>query len=82
VERIFFDGDRLRPPADHRPQRRTFGRRLCGLYRAGQRLEDQRQGITHDYERRKGVLAEGVLLPQDAPEWMRDRAALWNAGVE
>jgi hypothetical protein len=51
----------------------------CAAYRAGQTLEDQRQGITHDYERKRGVLAEGVMLPANAPEWMRDRAALWNA---
>jgi hypothetical protein len=51
----------------------------CAAYRSGQRLEDERQGITHDYERKGGIVAEGVMLPKDAPEWMRDREQLWNA---
>lgn len=51
----------------------------CAAYRAGEKLIDERTGQQHDYERKKGVLAQGVLLPKDAPEWMHDRAALWNA---
>jgi hypothetical protein len=51
----------------------------CAAYRSAQSLEDERQGIVHDYERRGGVLAEGILLPAHAPDWMRNRAQLWNA---
>lgn len=51
----------------------------CAAYRAGDRLNDERYGKEQDYTGREGVLAEGLLLPKDAPDWMHDRGALWNA---
>lgn len=51
----------------------------CAAYRAGDKLTDERQGKTQDYERRSGVIASGILLPANAPEWMHDREKLWNA---
>ena len=51
----------------------------CAAYRAGEKLRDEKYGKTHDYEPRSGVIAQGVLTPAHAPEWMRDREQLWNA---
>ena len=45
---------------------------------AGERLEDERGGIAHDY-RGKAVEHAEVMLPADAPAWMADRERLWNA---
>ncbi len=49
----------------------------AAAYRAGERLEDERTGLTHDYGRRRDI-AGWVQAPQDAPEWVYDRQALWN----
>lgn len=48
-------------------------------YRAGQVLVDERTGQRFDYSKKRGVLAAEILLPPNAPAWMRDRAQLWNA---
>lgn len=48
-------------------------------YRAAERIEDGRTGEAFDYRARSGVLDGGIELPEAAPEWMRDRAVLWNA---
>lgn len=60
--------------------RRAAGRSsvAAAAYRAGQRLEDERAGVTHDYSRRGGVAHEEIMAPDDAPDWMQDRGALWN----
>lgn len=63
--------------------KRSAGRSVvaAAAYRAGERLHDERQGITHDYRNRSGVEHKDLLLPDDAPDWCRgiDREALWNA---
>ena len=48
-------------------------------YRAGTRLIDERTGEIHDYGRKGGVLHSEVMAPEATPEWMTDRAQLWNA---
>lgn len=48
-------------------------------YRAAARLHDERTGKPHDYSRRQGVLHAEIMAPDNAPDWMRDRAQLWNA---
>ena len=48
-------------------------------YRAGARLHDERTGTTPDYSRKAGVLHVEVLAPTGTPDWMHDRAQLWNA---
>lgn len=48
-------------------------------YRAAERIVDARTGLEHDFTRRRGVLHSEILTPENTPEWMRDRAALWNA---
>ncbi|MBW4473952.1 MAG: MobA/MobL family protein [Stenomitos rutilans HA7619-LM2] len=63
--------------------KRSAGRTATGAaaYRAAQEIHDERTGLTHDYTRKRGVYATEILVPSDAPIWMRDRARLWN-GVE
>jgi MobA/MobL family len=47
-------------------------------YRAGEKLLDQRTGLTHNYSRREDVLYSAILAPKNAPEWTQDRGELWN----
>lgn len=48
-------------------------------YRAGLDVTDLRTGERHDYTRKNGVVASGILAPADAPDWAQDPAQLWNA---
>lgn len=50
----------------------------CAAYRAGAVIEGA-DGRTHDYGRKRGVVAAEIVAPDDAPAWALDRAALWNA---
>jgi ATP-dependent exoDNAse (exonuclease V) alpha subunit len=40
---------------------------------------DNRQGLEHDYSRKRGVVHSEIMAPENAPHWMRDRDQLWNA---
>lgn len=49
-------------------------------YRAGEKLEDERYGKTHDYSKRSGVMSADIILPSalaDAGVTI-DRSDLWN----
>ena len=61
--------------------KRSAGRSATAsaAYRAGAKIPDERQGFTFDYTRRRGVVHSEIVAPDNAPEWMRDRAQLWNA---
>lgn len=50
----------------------------AAAYRSGSRLTSERDGLTHDYTRRRGVEAAFVVAPEGAG-WALDRGALWNA---
>lgn len=50
----------------------------AAAYRSGERLLDERTGEEHNYSRRSGVDHVEIITPEDAPEWMRERAELWN----
>ncbi|MEM9716009.1 MAG: MobQ family relaxase [Pseudomonadota bacterium] len=71
--------------ADYRLSANIIGRSsgrssvAAAAYRAGEQLHDERQGLDHDYTRKKGVLHSEILAPDNAPDWMKDRAKLWNA---
>lgn len=54
----------------------------AAAYRAGVMIEDERTGLTHDYTRRKGVTHSEIMLPDNAPAWMQERGALWNAAEQ
>ena len=60
---------------------RSHGRSApaAAAYRSGARITDERTGVLHDYQRRRGVEAAFLLLPANVPDWARDRARLWNA---
>ncbi|MDD5469106.1 MAG: MobQ family relaxase [Anaerolineales bacterium] len=51
-------------------------------YRAGEKIADQRTGEIHDYTRKGGVESADLVLPENAPDWASDRAALWNAAEQ
>jgi ATP-dependent exoDNAse (exonuclease V) alpha subunit len=51
----------------------------AAAYRAGCEIVDQRTGEIHDYTRKGGVESADIVLPDGAPEWATNRAALWNA---
>ena len=51
----------------------------AAAYRAGERLEEDSSGITHDYTRKEGVEHSEILRPEGAPLWVMNRSALWNA---
>lgn len=60
---------------------RGSGHRACAAaaYRAGEKIMDERYGAAHDYTRKTGVTASFILAPENAPDWMSNRAELWNA---
>ncbi len=50
----------------------------AAAYRAGEKIHDERQGVTHDYTRKGFIEAKAILAPDNSPEWIQDRAKLWN----
>jgi len=48
-------------------------------YRAGEKIKNERDGVTHDYTRKSGVVHTEILLPDNAPDEYKNRATLWNA---
>ena len=60
--------------------RRSAGRSAtaAAAYRAGIRIEDKRTGEIHDYSRKQGVYGSEILAPEGSPEWVKERARLWN----
>jgi hypothetical protein len=61
--------------------KRSAGRSATAsvAYRTASRIACEREGRVHDYTRKAGVEAVLIVLPEDAPEWARDRERLWNA---
>lgn len=51
----------------------------AAAYRSAELIVDQRTGLAFDYRARGGVDHVETLAPADAPDWVLDRAALWNA---
>lgn len=54
----------------------------AAAYRAGVEIEDDRTGIVHDYTRKQGIEHREIVAPADAPDWVQDRSALWNAAEQ
>src|ERR1700683_4254968 len=48
-------------------------------YNSRDSIRDERTGEMKNYARRAGLVFSGMFVPKDAPEWAKDRAALWNA---
>lgn len=47
-------------------------------YRAGVKLKDEETGVTYDYTKKRGVVYNEVMLPQNAPKEYQNREVLWN----
>ncbi|WP_216333590.1 Ti-type conjugative transfer relaxase TraA [Rhizobium sp. X9] len=65
-----------------KPVSRVSGRGAVAsmAYRAGEKLTNERDGITHDYTAKQGVEHAEIVLPEGVnAEWAKDRSALWNA---
>ena len=50
----------------------------AAAYRHACELRDERQQMTHGYERKRGVEHSEIVVPEQAPDWASDRAKLWN----
>jgi hypothetical protein len=63
---------------------RSHGRSAtaAAAYRAATEIVDERTGEIHDYQRKGGVEYTEIILPDNAPDWATDRAALWNAAEQ
>ena len=65
-----------------KPVSRASGRSAVAsmAYRAGEKLTNERDGITHDYTAKQGVEHAEIVLPEGvSADWARDRSTLWNA---
>jgi Ti-type conjugative transfer relaxase TraA len=65
-----------------KPISRASGRSsvASAAYRAAERLENERDGLVHDFSRRSGVEHTEIVLPAGADAaWAKERSALWNA---
>ncbi len=52
----------------------------AAAYRSGQKITNERDGLTHDFTRKRGIVHEEIILPEDSKaEWAKDRSQLWNA---
>lgn len=49
----------------------------AAAYRSGEKLYDRYYGEVQDYSRKKGVILTEILLPEHAPERLKDRETLW-----
>ena len=50
----------------------------AAAYRSADTLTNERDGVTHRYEKRRGVDAAFIVAPVGC-EWAQDRSRLWNA---
>jgi len=50
----------------------------AAAYRAAEKLHNERDGQTRDFSRKEGVRETLIMAPDGAPDWTRDREALWN----
>lgn len=48
-------------------------------YRSGEKIVDERLGMTHDYTKKEDVVYSEIFLPEYAPQSFKDRETLWNA---
>lgn len=71
--------------ADYRYSAQIIGRSsgrsavAAAAYRAGISMADERTGLVHDFSRRHGIAHTEIMAPDNAPDWMTERARLWNA---
>ena len=51
----------------------------AAAYRAAERITNQYDGVTHDFNHKGKVAFSNIMLPDNAPEEFQNRAVLWNA---
>lgn len=63
-----------------KPNKAGVSRTCCGsaAYRAGEKIIGA-DGVRHNYTRKNGIKHAEIMLPEGAPEWMKDRQQLWQA---
>lgn len=47
-------------------------------YQSAEKLHDEADGLTKNYQRKERVLVNGILAPDNAPDWVHNREQLWN----
>lgn len=59
---------------------RSQGRSAVGssAYRAGEKMTNEYDGMTHDFTKKKGIVFTEIMLCESAPERFSDRQTLWN----
>lgn len=65
-----------------KPISRATGRSAvaAAAYRSGQKLTNERDGLTHDFTSKGGIEHAEIVLPEGSDaDWARDRSKLWNA---
>ena len=50
----------------------------AAAYRAGVKFKDERTGVVHNYENRRGVISAKILAPAGVPDWVHVPGELWN----
>lgn len=50
----------------------------AAAYRSGTKITNEYDGVTHDYTRKSGIVYSEVMLCENAPLNLQDRATLWN----
>lgn len=50
----------------------------AAAYRAGDIVECEYTGLTHDYTRKSGVIASEIIAPKNSPDWVFKRSTLWS----
>ena len=48
-------------------------------YISAEKIKNEWDGETHDYQKKKGVMDKGIVLPVNAPSEYLDRKTLWNS---
>lgn len=51
----------------------------ASAYRSASRMVDARTGEVHDFRKKGGVAHSEIMAPEHAPDWMLDRAQLWES---
>jgi len=51
----------------------------AAAYRAGETIENEYDGIVHDYTHKVEIVHTEILLPENAPAEYSERSVLWNA---
>ena len=50
----------------------------AAAYRARTQIYDERQGLSFDYSKKGKLVHSEIIAPENAPQWVYDRARLWN----